>query len=104
MINQDGSVNSPDSPAIRGQAIVIYATGLGSVTRQSNQLNTVTRPVMVVIGSQELAPFFAGLTPGYVGLYQVNFRIPADLAATGNVSVKVTEAGVDSNTVTIAVR
>jgi len=32
------------------------------------------------------------LTPGFVGLYQINVRIPADFTGTGDVQLKVTEA------------
>ena len=61
-------------------------------------------PVTVNIGGRTFTPDYAGLTPGFVGLYQVNVRVPADLAATGDVPVSVSVAGGASNTVTIAVK
>ena len=36
VLNQNGSLNSPDSPATRGQALTVYATGLGSVERRGS--------------------------------------------------------------------
>jgi uncharacterized protein (TIGR03437 family) len=46
---------------------------------------------------------FAGLAPGYVGLYQVNALVPASVAAGSAVNVSIAMGGVTSNTVTIAV-
>jgi uncharacterized protein (TIGR03437 family) len=60
--------------------------------------------VQVAVGDRVLTPDFAGLAAGVVGLYQISVRIPADLTATGDVPVKLTVAGVDSNTATIALR
>ncbi len=39
---------------------------------------------------------FAGLTPGLVGLYQMNFQVPAGLPA-GNLALVVTQSGQVSN-------
>ena len=48
------------------------------------------------------APLFAGLTPGQVGLYQINVTIPFD-APTGNVPVYIEMPGVGSNYTDIAI-
>jgi len=58
----------------------------------------------VTIGGVEAAVEFAGLAPGFVGLYQVNARVPAGVAAGNAVALVLTQNGVPSNTVTIAVR
>ncbi len=106
----DSSFLNSGNPAARGEVVVLYATGLGRVNpgattgKGSDGAASVVNQVKVNIGGRVIDPDYAGLTPGYVGLYQVNFRIPADLVATGDVALKITEAGVDSNTVTIAVR
>jgi uncharacterized protein (TIGR03437 family) len=106
----DSSSLSDANPATRGEEVVLYATGLGTVT--PNALTgqgavgapTTTNAVTVTIGGRAVTPDYAGLTPGFVGLYQVNFHIPSDLAVTGDIPVIVTAAGVVSNTVTIAVQ
>lgn len=47
--------------------------------------------------------YFAGLTPGGVGLYQINCQIPAD-AATGDLPLVVTHNGVPANSVQLPVK
>jgi len=46
---------------------------------------------------------FAGLAPGYVGLYQVNVQVPEGVAAGDAVPV-ILSTGAVSNAVTISVR
>jgi uncharacterized protein (TIGR03437 family) len=106
----DSSLLTSTNPATRGNVVVLYATGLGRVAPAAitgvgaTAAATCVNPVTVTIAGRTVTPDYAGLTPGYAGLYQINVRIPADLAATGNVALKVTAAGVDSNSVTIAVQ
>jgi uncharacterized protein (TIGR03437 family) len=106
----NGSFLNSSNPVARGDVAVLYATGLGRVkgTVLTGQPATAAadcvNQVQVTLGGRAVAPDYAGITPGFVGLYQINVRIPADLAATGDVPLKVTVAGVDSNTVTIAVK
>ena len=60
--------------------------------------------VTVTIGGLPAAVDFAGLAPGFVGLYQVNARVPEGVAPGSDVPVVITQEGVPSNTVTIAVQ
>ena len=60
-------------------------------------------PVHVSIGGTDAQVWYAGVTPGYTGLYQVNVQIP-DGTPAGAQPLVVTENGVDSNTVTVAVQ
>jgi len=111
----DGLNNLVDSShAVKaGEAVVIYATGLGATspavaTGQAAPavppLALVTTPVKVTIGGVEAAVEFAGLAPGFVGLHQVNARVPAGVTPGNSVALVLTQNGVASNTVTIAVR
>jgi uncharacterized protein (TIGR03437 family) len=50
------------------------------------------------------AVFFAGLAPGFVGLYQVNVQVPQGVAAGDAVPVVLSTGAAASNPVTIAVR
>jgi uncharacterized protein (TIGR03437 family) len=47
---------------------------------------------------------FAGLAPGFVGLYQVNLQLPAVAASGPAVALQLSVAGQVSNTVTIAIQ
>jgi uncharacterized protein (TIGR03437 family) len=63
---------------------------------------TLTQPT-VTIGGRNADVSFSGLAPGFVGLYQVNVKVP-DGAAPGNaVPVVLTIGGATSNTATIAI-
>ena len=104
LLNQDSSLNSPSNPAVRGQAAVLFATGLGAVTAQSSGLSTTNAPVLVVVNGRELTPFFSGLAPGFIGLYQVNFTLPANLPPGLDQQVLLRSAGLESNQGLISIR
>ncbi len=99
-------------PVPRGQYITIFCSGLGPVSNQpptgaktpdSPLSNALTAPT-VMIGAQTSTVGFAGLAPGFVGLYQVNALVPSDATPGDAVPVTVSQNGVASNTVTIAIR
>ncbi len=58
----------------------------------------------VTIGGQPAAVSFAGLAPGFVGVYQVNAQVPAGITPGDALPVVVTQGGFRSNTATVAVR
>lgn len=95
----DGTPVSPRSPAKGGEALVAYATGLG----QTNPPLASGQPAMAAASAQTefgvdvnyhanalatkpgarspwllpaAAVFYAGATPGFPGLYQINFIVP----------------------------
>jgi len=83
----DGTLITKDAPAQPGEIIVVYGDGLGQT--DPPQVDGVVPPVaaqillldrfrMLVDG--QLLPstsvLYAGITPGYVGLYQINLRLP----------------------------
>jgi uncharacterized protein (TIGR03437 family) len=103
VVNQDGTLNAPNNPARRGQVVVVYATGLGAVTKQGQVSNTAT-PVTLVLNGQELAAAFAGLAPGSAGEYQVNVLIPATTPPGLGISLTLKQGGQLSNTVTLALQ
>jgi len=101
--NQDGALNSPSNPLPRGQALVIYCTGLG-VTASQGQLQSVVTPVSVVLNGQTLKPSFAGQTPGFPGLYQVNVVVPANTPPGLGGTLALQQGGITSNVVNVAVQ
>ncbi len=99
----NGTLVSTDNPASAGEELAAYAVGLGATnpavpTGQpamqpaptvetlrlafnfgADVLPSAPPPFLPGISSPVLppAPLFAGLTPGYPGLYQINFVVPA---------------------------
>ncbi len=92
------------SPATAGDVLVIYAVGLGVVApavvsgdpAPSSPLASVPDNVTVTIGGQSNKPIFAGLTPGYVGLYQLNVVVPPGITPGAQVPVTVSVGGKSS--------
>ena len=74
---------TPSNPVHRTDTIVIYATGLGRTNPEvppgtpapTDELAFVQIPVVVTIGGVPVAVEFAGLTPGQIGVYQINVRV-----------------------------
>jgi uncharacterized protein (TIGR03437 family) len=58
----------------------------------------------VNIGGQSVVPQFAGLTPGFDGLYQINVAIPQGVTPGDQVPVILTVAGQTSSQVVTSVR
>jgi uncharacterized protein (TIGR03437 family) len=100
--NQDNTLNTSSNPAMRGSTIVIYGTGLGAVG-SANGLSPVKTSASVFIGGIQVAPAFAGLTPGAVGLYQVNVVVPSTLPPGLALPIYIKQSGVSSNVVAVAV-
>jgi len=100
------------NPAQPGDVVVVYCTGLGATNpavrsgeaAPASPLAKVTTPVSVTIGGQPAVVQFAGLTPGYAGLYQVNVQIPSGVTPGSSVPLVISQDGVPSNTVTLGIR
>jgi uncharacterized protein (TIGR03437 family) len=103
VVNQSGTLNGPANPLPRGQVLIIYATGLGSVTRQG-QLSVTTTPVTVLLNGRELPVSYAGLAPGTSGGYQVNVTIPTATPPGLNVPLALKQGDMVSNTIAAAIQ
>ena len=98
------------NPARVGAAVIIYCTGLGGVTPEvatgepaPNAPPAATvEEVTVTIDGKPAQVLFAGLTPGFTSLYQVNAVVPPGVAA-GEIEVVVSVAGQVSSVVTLFV-
>ena len=101
--NQDGSLNGSPNPAIRGQVIVVYATGLGAINKQG-AFSVVKNVVTAVVNGMELPTAFAGLAPGYVGLYQVNIPIPLNMPPGLGISLTLKQGGIGTNSVQVSIQ
>jgi uncharacterized protein (TIGR03437 family) len=103
LVNPDNSLNGPANPLARGKALVVYCTGLGAVTN-SGQLSVASTPVTVLLNGTELPASFAGLTPGYIGLYQVNVIVPAAMPPGLGISLTLKQGGQISNSVPLGLQ
>ena len=90
VLNEGGSPNSRTNPAAKGALVAIYATGLGQTDPPSVDGLMATPPqsqprlsVRVTIGGQNADVLDAGLAPGFVGLSQVDVRVPPALIGQG---------------------
>ena len=102
ILNQDGKLNSPRSPARRGQAVIVYCTGLGAVSR-AGSLSVTVEPVSVLVDGIELPAAFAGLAPGFRGLYQVNVLLPQGIPPRLDAALRVKQGQAVSNEVPLAI-
>jgi uncharacterized protein (TIGR03437 family) len=107
----DGSLVSSESPAKAGEVVVIYAQGMGRTVPavKTGDATPVPAPILggpPPLGAQTVdiqfdfrpnatpshpyisrlsmapSPLFVGLTPGQVGLYQINVKLPDTLPPT----------------------
>jgi uncharacterized protein (TIGR03437 family) len=107
----DFSTISASSPATAGETILLYLVGMGATDQTvasgaaspASPPANVTNPPAVTIDGQSATVSFAGLTPGLVGLYQINVQVPAGTASS-SATVTVTQNGTPSNTVTIPIQ
>ncbi|MCU1233068.1 MAG: repeat containing protein [Candidatus Solibacter sp.] len=107
----DFSLNDPTNPIKAGGTIIAYLTGSGPVSptmadgaiAPSGTLVSSTAAVTAKIGAATADVSFTGLTPGFVGLVQMNITVPSTLSP-GVYPLAVTIDGQAANTGTIAVK
>jgi uncharacterized protein (TIGR03437 family) len=118
--NADGSLTAPagsipgitSHPAAAGDTITLFATGLGPVSpapvdggNSADATRQTTTAPVVLIGSAPGSVSFSGLSPQFVGVYQLNVVVPGGVAAASAVPVQVQMGGVTSaDPVTIALQ
>lgn len=89
-------VNSA-SPAIGGETVLVYLTGLGSVSPPvtdgtagtGSALHPADANVTVYVGGTQAKVEFKGLAPGFPGLYQLNVTLPQFLRGSGNLPLAI---------------
>jgi uncharacterized protein (TIGR03437 family) len=107
---ESGKSAAPGSPTQAGDEIVIYAEGLGATTPAAvDGQAATTSPLLEVpgvsltIGGQSARVDFAGVVPGYSGLYQINAAVPGGVHGNA-LPLVLSVAGQSSPAVTIAVQ
>ena len=72
--------------------------------RRHRQLSYTTNTVTATLGGQAAQVQFAGLAPGFVGLYQVNVIVPSGLTPGSAVPLVLTDTNASSPAVTAAIQ
>ncbi len=108
----DGSLITTAHPAKPNETMVLFLVGMGRVSPPvatgapapiSDTLSVVVNSASVTLDNAPADDIlFAGLTPGFVGLYQVNFTVPA-ATAPGVRKLAVLQNGFSSNVANLAV-
>lgn len=125
IVNQDGSFPIPvtagiaSHPAKAGDVLVMYALGLGETVPPvlsgagAPAVEPFARvplmPKVVFTGGTtgspaSVEPFFVGLTPNFVGLFQINVAVPRDPPTGATVALYLDDGTYRSNTVRLAIQ
>jgi uncharacterized protein (TIGR03437 family) len=100
----NGELVTPTNPVHPGDSIVIWSTGLGHTSpaidagmpAPSDPLpNAVIHPT-VTIGGVALDILYAGLTPGSVGLNQINATVPKSVPQGLSMPLVISQGGVST--------
>jgi uncharacterized protein (TIGR03437 family) len=106
----DYSAISSTNPTTAGDEILLYATGLGALLAPvadgaASPVGIATANVVTVtIGGVNAVVDYAGIAPGYAGLYQINVTVPAGVVP-GDAAVVVSASGVSGTSLaTVSIR
>jgi uncharacterized protein (TIGR03437 family) len=92
---------SDANPIQAGDELIVYATGLGRTSpavdtgaaAPSNPLAAAMVQPDVSLDGAPLAVDYAGLTPGGVGVYQINVRVPGNINPGSSVPLTIQQGG-----------
>lgn len=97
ILHADFGLVNADRPAVSGETVLIYLTGMGAVSPSvqdgtaggANPLSfTTISPISVYVAGQPAAVAYSGLAPGFPGLYQINVTLPS-LPVSGNLPLAI---------------
>ncbi|MGP8246281.1 MAG: CotH kinase family protein [Bryobacteraceae bacterium] len=106
----DGAPVCDADPAVAGETLFVYMAGLGAVNTDlspgaaapaSPPVSTVITP-QVTLGDMPVTVVFSGLSPGFVGLYQVTVVMPPTLPQGGLANLTVIATGSAATSMPIA--
>ena len=109
--NSDFSLATASRPLASGELALIYAAGLGAVVNQppngsaapASPLPATVSQVTLTLAGMPCEVQYSGLAPGFVGVYQINFRVPAN-TPRGSQDLVLTAAAASSPAVKVAVQ
>ncbi len=99
----DFTLITRDTPARPGEIVILWATGLGATVPPMEAGQIPAEAVWIARRSDfrvelagEAVPrenlLYAGVAPGFAGLYQINLRLPKSLRADPEIRIAVGEA------------
>jgi uncharacterized protein (TIGR03437 family) len=108
--SENNKLATLSNPLRQNEVAIIYATGLGQVTPLAvpgvaatvAPLQVLGEPPAVRFGGVQADIIYAGLAPGFVGLYQINARVPGDAPLGLQVPLTIT-TGANSTTVNVRI-
>jgi amidase len=97
IINADGTINGPSSPAKKGSYVTFYSTGEGipgtlgidGRLAVTTPYQTPYLPVSISLNGAPVTAMYAGAAPNTAGVMQVNATVPADMP-TGTMPLVLT--------------
>lgn len=110
--NTAGALVTESNPAIPGETIIVYATGLGLPTpadgvatgeRFTGGTNEPTEFVSSLAAGKTANVLYAGLKQGEVGLYEVHLELNSDIPTNPSTQLTIAQYIYVSNIVTIPV-
>lgn len=95
------------APAQPGDTLVLWGTGGGADaandTGGSSGDQTAAGKFVITVDGTAITPLYAGTSQGYPGLWQINFTLPASIAADCFATLQVSAGGQLSNTATLSI-
>jgi uncharacterized protein (TIGR03437 family) len=96
----NGSLISSTAPAMAGEIIVLYAAGLGRTSPDTTSGRIAPSAASIVAASQmqvllnskpcsAASVLYAGLAPGFAGLYQINLVLPTPVPVNPDIQIAI---------------
>lgn len=114
--SQEGDRITAENPAVPGETIIIYGTGLGLVQPAEAKISSVTgskyygpelnapdEPVDAIAGGKTANVLFAGMKPGSVGIYELKLLLNSDIPTNPQTQMTIAQFTYISNIVTFPV-
>ena len=98
--DRNGQIVTGSNPVHRGDVLVIYSTGLGrtnpdtptGMPSPSSPLAAALNVPQVLLGNMNLPLLYAGLSPGEIGVYQINVKVPNNAPTGSTVALVINQA------------
>jgi uncharacterized protein (TIGR03437 family) len=115
--NVEGAPVTEENPAVPGETIIIYATGLGKILPEEAQAEVKTGQiyrgtdanepeefVSSLAGAKTANVLFARLKPGTIGIYEIILELNSDLPTSSVTQLTIAQSFEVSNIVTFALK